>query len=289
MDSLFVLAENVCTQFSNLQSATVHTNFWHLSSSLYKHIGFGSEHLLSIWHLNHPASWNMAVNLLQKKPWPENFQQTSHQKWINWRKYFREWTCCIASAVHSQCCGLLGTLKFCSRLVETCELWVDASVCHGECFGGEGAYKRGLGPACGEGWAGRQCCQTYCAGLSVLSYFFSIQSSKKFFPDSFYRSPIKLDCANGVGQDLANCPETMARTLASGHFVSWPKLVAENGKSFVVKKPSVAALKLNEKLLQPWLGRTVNFKKLGHKDFILNCLTVVHQYWDVLWWKFQFS
>lgn len=179
-------------------------------------------------------------------------------------------------------------LIFCSRLAETCELWVDASVCHGECYGGEGTNKRGLGPACCEGREGPQCCQRNCPGLRALSYFFSVQSSKNFFPDNFYRSLIKLDCTSGVGQDLAHCPETMARTLAQGHFAVWPKLLDENGKSVVQKKPSVAALKLNEKLLQPWLGRTVSFKKLGHKDFILNCLTVVHEYWDVLWWKFQF-
>ena len=91
-----------------------------------------------------------------------------------------------------------------------------------------------------------------------------------------------------MGQELAACPETMARTLAQGYFVAWPKIVGDNGKAVAVKKSSVTSLKFNEKLLCPWLGRTVDFKQLGHKDFILNCLTVVHDYWGVLCWKFKF-
>ena len=73
----------------------------------------------------------------------------------------------------------------------------------------------------------------------------------------------------------------MARTLSQKHFVSWPKVADESGKACAVKKPSQKALKSNDQLLHPWLGRSVLHKKLGHKDFILNCLVVVSEYWSV--------
>jgi len=73
----------------------------------------------------------------------------------------------------------------------------------------------------------------------------------------------------------------MARTLSQKHFVLWPKVADENGKASAVKKANQKALKLNDRLLHPWLGRSVLFKALGHKDFILNCITVVSEYWNV--------
>ena len=62
--------------------------FLRQSMHIYKILTSESE--FSFSHVKHAASWHMAENLLQKKSWPENFQQTSDPKGKIFLIYFEE-------------------------------------------------------------------------------------------------------------------------------------------------------------------------------------------------------
>lgn len=65
--------------------------------------------------------------------------------------------------------------------------------------------------------------------------------------------------------------DAQARTLASGRFVSWPKVQVDTEQPLGAKPAkciNVAALKMNAHVLEHFAGHSYVHKKLGHVDFL---------------------
>ncbi len=73
-------------------------------------------------------------------------------------------------------------------------------------------------------------------------------------------------------------------TQTQGSFLLWPKNLQENSKKLETdKKVNVLSLKLNKQMLSFFVGFSTIHKQIGHKDFLVNLLTVLNDFWNVFW------
>lgn len=96
----------------------------------------------------------------------------------------------------------------------------------------------------------------------------------------FQRKPENLQ------QDISTCDELKALTQTQGSFLLWPRKFDESGQKLDLDKNVCAlSLKLNKKMLSFFVGFSTAWKQLGHKDFLVNLLTVLNDFWNVSWQK----
>ena len=87
-------------------------------------------------------------------------------------------------------------------------------------------------------------------------------------------------------QDIATNVELKALVCATRSFLLWPKTSKnQEGETDDFKKESskvsVLTLKLNTKILMPFVGWSTLFKKLGHVDFLCKALFELNKFWGV--------
>ena len=93
-------------------------------------------------------------------------------------------------------------------------------------------------------------------------------------------------------QDLAHNVELKAMICASKACVVWPKIHdGEAGESLAEKmkntkhgkhpKVTILSLKLNVKIMEPFVGWSTLYKKIGHVDFLTYALQTVNDFWEV--------
>ena len=79
---------------------------------------------------------------------------------------------------------------------------------------------------------------------------------------------------------------------ATSAFLVWPKesetIEKKLGEKNFKKHPKVSTLtlKLNVKLLEPFVGWSTLYKKIGHVEFLTYALTAVNEYWEALFKKY---
>ncbi len=70
------------------------------------------------------------------------------------------------------------------------------------------------------------------------------------------------------------------KVVAQKHFVMWPKVEVDKKGH---RKVTAMDLKMNKKVLEPFIGRSCLHKALGHKDFLYNVLIQLNSHWGVSW------
>lgn len=85
---------------------------------------------------------------------------------------------------------------------------------------------------------------------------------------------------------MAKNEELKAIVCAQKCFLVWPKtgqtenVEAKPGKK-LVKKPCVLSVRLNAKVMQPFVGWSDLFRKIGHVDYLTRAFLYLNDEWAV--------
>lgn len=72
------------------------------------------------------------------------------------------------------------------------------------------------------------------------------------------------------------------RTMTSRSFILWPANSQEaNGLGKKKRQANARVIKLNDQILEPFVGWSVLYKKIGNLDFVYRALAEISNFWKV--------